>query len=334
MPLFGKSKGSSEWVKSLTEGIQNIEAAGTDIKKKEKRMEEVSKCLAGIKNVLYGSGDQEPQVDNVTKLALEIYETDTIFFMVSNLKKVDFEAKKDVAQIYNNLMRRVIGIRYPTVEHITNRPETLILLVEGYDDFDIALNCGLMLRESIRHEPLAKVVLHSEHFYRFFKYVEMSTFDIASDAFSTFKELLTRHKIMCAEFLEKNYDEVFKNYEGLLNSTNYVTRRQSLKLLGELLLDRHNFSTMTRYISNPENLKLMMTLLRDKSRNIQFEAFHVFKVFVANPNKSQATLDILLKNKDKLVEFLLQFHTDRTEDDQFNDEKNYLIRQIRELKSS
>lgn len=44
------------------------------------------------------------------------------------------------------------------------------------------------------------------------------------------QELLTRHKIMCAEFLEKNYDEVFKNYEGLLNSTNYVTRRQSLKV--------------------------------------------------------------------------------------------------------
>lgn len=60
-------------------------------------------------------------------------------------------------------------------------------IIRRYDDFDIALNCGLMLRESIRHEPLAKVVLHSEHFYRFFKYVEMSTFDIASDAFSTFK---------------------------------------------------------------------------------------------------------------------------------------------------
>lgn len=35
---------------------------------------------------------------------------------------------------------------------------------------------------------------------------------------------------------------------------------------------------MTRYISKPENLKLMMNLLRDKSPNIQFEAFHVFKV--------------------------------------------------------
>lgn len=36
---------------------------------------------------------------------------------------------------------------------------------------------------------------------------------------------------------------------------------------------------MTKYIADAENLKLMMNLLRDKSRNIQFEAFHVFKVF-------------------------------------------------------
>jgi calcium binding protein 39 len=48
--------------------------------------------------------------------------------------------------------------------------------------------------------------------------------------------------------------------------------------LGELLLDRHNFNVMTRYISNPDNLKLMMNMLREKSRSIQFEAFHVFKV--------------------------------------------------------
>ncbi len=36
--------------------------------------------------------------------------------------------------------------------------------------------------------------------------------------------------------------QVFSHYEKLLHSDNYVTRRQSLKLLGELLLDRHNFS--------------------------------------------------------------------------------------------
>merc|ERR1712121_255730 len=141
------------------------------------------------------------------------------------------------------------------------------------------------------------------------------------------------HKILCADFLEANYEAVFVQYQRLLHSDNYVTKRQSLKLLGELLLDRHNFSIMTKYISNPENLKLMMNMLRNRSRNIQFEAFHVFKVFVANPNKPKPILDILVRNRDRLVEFLSNFHTDRTEDEQFNDEKAYLIKQIQDLQT-
>ena len=50
------------------------------------------------------------------------------------------------------------------------------------------MNCGTMLRECVRFEALAKIVLHSPNFFDFFKYVEVSTFDIASDAFATFKE--------------------------------------------------------------------------------------------------------------------------------------------------
>lgn len=67
-------------------------------------------------------------------------------------------------------------------------------------------------------------------------------------------------------------------YGTLTSSSNYVTKRQSLKLLGEILLDRANFNVMTRYIANESNLKVVMNLLKDKSKNIQFEAFHVFKV--------------------------------------------------------
>lgn len=72
--------------------------------------------------------------------------------------------------------------------------------------------------------------------------------------------------------------QFFAHYAQLVSSSNYVTKRQSLKLLGEILLDRTNFKIMTRYIESEDNLKIMMNLLRDKSKNIQFEAFHVFKV--------------------------------------------------------
>ena len=111
-----------------------------------------------------------------------------------------------------------------------------------------------------------------------------------------------------------------------------------MQLLGELLLDRSNYQIMTKYISNPENLKLMMNLFRERSRNIQFEAFHVFKVFVANPSKTKPILDILFKNKDKLISFLEKFCNDRagnflfiSDDEQFNDEKQFLIKQIQAL---
>jgi calcium binding protein 39 len=97
-----------------------------------------------------------------------------------------------------------------------------------------------MLRECVRHEHLAKILLHSDHLYDFFNYVEVSTFDIASDAFATFKvrdryiiydnipyqDLITKHKGLCAEFLDVNYDKFFDSYQRLLASDNYVTRRQ------------------------------------------------------------------------------------------------------------
>ncbi|XP_020904274.1 calcium-binding protein 39 [Exaiptasia diaphana] len=334
MPLFGSSKKSPvELVKIATDALNTLEKEPQGSKKAEKALEEISKQFGAMKVILQGTGDQEPQTELVAQLSQEFYNGNIYTVLLNNLAKLDFESKKDAAQIFNNILRRQIGTRHPTVEYMCSNESLLFILVKGYETPEISLNCGVMLRECLRHEPLAKIVIQNDKFYDFFSYVETSTFDIASDAFSTFKDLLTRHKITCAEFLDKNYDKFFNHYKGLLHSDNYVTKRQSLKLLGELLLDRHNFTVMTRYISNPENLKLMMNLLRDKSRNIQFEAFHVFKVFVANPNKTPAILEILLKNKEKLVEFLTNFHTDRTEDEQFNDEKTYLIKQIKELQA-
>ena len=64
-------------------------------------------------------------------------------------------------------------------------------LFVSYEDPEVALTCGVMLRESVKHEPLAKIVLESPEFFTFFRYVEVSTFDIASDAFSTFKVLVS-----------------------------------------------------------------------------------------------------------------------------------------------
>lgn len=41
------------------------------------------------------------------------------------------KGKKDVAQVFNNILRRQIGTRSPTVEYICTKPEILFTLMSG-----------------------------------------------------------------------------------------------------------------------------------------------------------------------------------------------------------
>lgn len=217
------------------------------------------------------------------------------------------------------------------VDQAAKSGETLMTtLIAYYDDSEIALNAGAMLRECLRDEMLAQILLEADVFWRFFDLVEKNDFDVASDAFTSFKDVLTRHQQVAASFMQANLDIFVKKYNGLMRSSNYVTRRQSLKLLGEMLMERANFSIMTKYIASTENLKLIMNLLLDNRRNIQFEAFHVFKVFVANPNKPPEVYQILLRNRDRLLVYLSDFLLDR-DDEQFHADRLQIIEEIEAL---
>ncbi|XP_020596213.1 putative MO25-like protein At5g47540 [Phalaenopsis equestris] len=142
---------------------------------------------------------------------------------------------------------------------------------------------------------------------------------------------MTRHKSTVAEFLSKNYDWFFAEYnEKLLSSSNYVTARQAVKLLGDMLVERSNSDVMTRYVSSKDNLIVPMNLLRDKSRTIQIDAFHVFKLFVANQNKPTEIGTILMTNKSKILRLLGALTLDK-DDEQFEADKTEVMREIAAL---
>ena len=82
--------------------------------------------------------------------------------LLLNLHRLDFESRKDVVQIFNSLLRRQIGSRFPTVEYLNGKPDILFTAFRGYENEDVALNTGMILKEMLRHESLAKLLLHSE----------------------------------------------------------------------------------------------------------------------------------------------------------------------------
>lgn len=330
--FFKQKKSPGELVQSTLRNITVFSEEKNDVKTK-KASEKISSNLSQMKLIMYGDGDAEPKPDQIKKLCDEVFSNDLLISLVSNFQKFEFEARKDVAQIYNFVLRQR---KEDAAKYVQDHPEILTILVKGYDETDIALNCGSILREVIRIESLNTMILNDKDLFScFFRYVQFDTFDVASDAFGTFKQLLTKHAKSCATFLTNNFDFIFTKFDELLNSKNYVTKRQSLKLLGELLVSRANWTVMMKYINSPDNLKTMMNLLRGHTKVIQVEAFHVFKIFVANPKKSKPVLEILIRNKDKLIIFLDKFQAKESKDDDlFVEEKKMLRKALEKLDGS
>ena len=110
-------------------------------KKQEKAQEDLSKHLQNTKSLLLGSdssssagctdaggnsgGNQSDII--VAQLSQEVYNSGLLLLLLRNLHMVDFEGKKDAVQVFNNLLRRQIGTRTPTVEYICTKVIITIL---------------------------------------------------------------------------------------------------------------------------------------------------------------------------------------------------------------
>ncbi|KAH9312274.1 hypothetical protein KI387_027309, partial [Taxus chinensis] len=332
--FFKKAKTPSELVKATRDALMALDTKTVaEVRLLDKALEEVDKNLSAMRQMLIGDSETEPNSEQILQLAIEACKEDLPELLVLKLSTLGWEARKDVVNIWCTLLTQKVSPTNYCLEYIENHTELIDFLVSCYENKETALNCGNMLRECAKYPTLAKYMLESASFELFFKYVELPNFDIASDAFTTFKDLLTRHEMLVSEYLTKTYSQFFGLYERFLTSSNYVTRRQSLKLLSEFLLERPNGAIMVQYISEVRNLKVMMTLLKDPSKIIQSSAFHIFKVFVANPSKPPAISSLLFKNREKLVAFLESLHFGK-EDEQFEEEKVIVINEIKGLQPS
>ncbi|CAG7862036.1 unnamed protein product, partial [Brassica rapa] len=299
--------------------------------KRHEKMAELSRNIRDIKFILYGNSEAEPVAEACAQLTQEFFRQDTLRLFITSLPILNLETRKDATQVVANLQRQQVNYKLIASDYLEANLDLMDVLILGFENLDMALHYGAMFRECIRHQIVAKYVLESEHVKKFFDYIQLANFDIAADAAATFKELLTRHKSTVADFLTNNEEWFFADYNSkLLESVNYVTRRQAIKLLGDILLDRSNSAVMTKYVSSMDYLMILMNLLIESSKSIQIEAFHVFKLFVANQNKPAEIVNIMVTNRSKLLRLLADLRPDK-EDERFEADKSQVLREISSL---
>ncbi|KAG5064847.1 hypothetical protein JHK85_006030 [Glycine max] len=302
-----KPKTPVELVRHARELIIFLDSnACTRESKREEKLSDLSKMILEIRTVLYGNGESEPNADACSQITREFFKDDTFRLFILYLSNLKLGARQDATHVIANLQRQRVNSQLIASQYLEKNLDLVDMLIGGYEkEGDIALTYGAVARECIRHQSVARHVLESEHMKKFFDYIQLPNFEIASDAVATFKELLTRHKSTVAEFLSKNYDW----------------------LLGDMLLDRSNAAVMVQYVSSLDNMRILMNLLRDSNKTIQLDTFHVFKLFVANQNKPPEVVSILVTNKHKLLQFLDNFNNDKA-DEHFQADKQQVISEI------
>ena len=215
------------------------------------------------------------------------------------------------------------------------------------------VHCGSMYRSFLRHPSLYRGLISTTERVQCYvfpfldRYVHVPNFDVSSDALECLKLVLTAGgdavpsasqpvmAEMAAEFLTRDYEQVWDerfNAKLLSDSASYMTRRVALQILSAVLLTRSNYNVMVRFVASKRNLILVMKLIRDTSPHITLDAFHVFKVFVANPNKPPEIVQILKDNQVKLCAYLSSLHNEKAENDpQFKGERDLIVSTIEAL---
>jgi len=157
------------------------------------------------------SPDQTQQLVNV------IIEEGFLDTFASNLHRLSFESRKDTQVIFSSVFRfRPLTSSSqdlpPAVDYVVSRrPQILVDLCHAYDYKESATPAGSVLRELLKHEAAAKIILYEDNdeqgssrqglkainfnrpqsgngvFWKFFEWIDKSSFEVAADAFTTFR---------------------------------------------------------------------------------------------------------------------------------------------------
>lgn len=143
-------------------------------------------------------------------------QEDLLYELSRSIHLLPFEARKDTQTIFSHILRfRPTSYAPdkdpPVISYIVHhRPEILVELCRGYLQSQSAMPCGVILREALKFDVVAAVILYDESkegepavrlselkpnqpqqgdgvFWYFFDWIDKSNFEVSADAFTTFR---------------------------------------------------------------------------------------------------------------------------------------------------
>ena len=129
--LKDRPKTASEVVAKVVAALESLETPQKE-QQVEKALESITKYLAHAKVFLFGDEEHEVSKDSVIQLAMDACQTDMLYLLVKHLGELDFETRKDAAQVFGATVRiRDNDDRCPGAAYVKTRPYIMDKLFQG-----------------------------------------------------------------------------------------------------------------------------------------------------------------------------------------------------------
>jgi hypothetical protein len=170
--------------------------------------------------------------------------------LLERFDALSFEARKNALSLVGEILvlGEQLGASEEVVQNLQDHVEMLLLLLECCEMPEVALHRELLFRACARHRELATRLLDARAPFRLLELAQHPHFYVSSEAIGSLRELLLAQGNVSSAYLEANFEEFFGSYHALLLGGDYVTQRQLLKLLGEMLLDPEYIHVMLKYV--------------------------------------------------------------------------------------
>lgn len=172
-------------------------------------------CVTAANLTRLAETDSSPE--QIYHLVTGLIDEDLLHLLAVNLYRLPFESRKDTQVIFSYVFRFRPASAAPKSDPIAlsyvvcNRPQVLVELCRAYDHKESAIPAGSVLRELLKNEAAAAIILYDDGdepgssakglnaidrdrpqsgrgvFWRFFDWIDKSSFEVAADAFTTFR---------------------------------------------------------------------------------------------------------------------------------------------------
>lgn len=323
---FGKWKKSPEQNASCFLGATNAyldDKKGIKTNKKAvKKFEKYFGRMVAILNNKYKKWAYTHE--NLTHIATQCgKEADKVNRIFIDLDAFEKESKKQIIEIFSELFNMKSDPN-PLAEGLaSDAHRTIEAILDKFESSTNSTYYANILKMMSSKPELIKYFLDVKIFQVLANYASNSVFDISSEALTVFIEILfSENKKVQREvsnFLNEYKAEMMEIFLDLFNQDNYLAKREGMKMLYDLLLNKdYNREFADYFITEKEHLKFTMTSLNDESTPIQTEAFLLLLVFLQAPTEKRGPKvnDTLRKNKDQLIEFVQHFMEEKGKDDE------------------